>query len=308
MDSGALIGIIGILLTIIGIPVTFIVARRSRQRPDLRYLVDFDVLLRPTDQLFDEGLYMTLGPQKIDSLSRTRLAFWNQRGDTVRSADVLESDPLRLQFSSKDQPLQARVITMSRTQISLETTLDSEFESCALINFDFLDAGDGGVVEVIHQGTEKPVLVGTIRGAKSSSKGSANLGPDSISRLTEISRSSKRRQFLAAIGLRNFSLLLLAIIPLALFGAFLGSSNPRGILIDTKQYNLNTINGQVAFATSVGRTPYYVHSEFQFLGFAFLALAFVVLITFAVVVSVRTRRRIPVSSLKQKPACIGDRA
>jgi hypothetical protein len=33
------------------------------------------------------------------------------------------------------------------------------------IGFDFLDAGDGGVIEVIHQENAAPAVRGTIRGA-----------------------------------------------------------------------------------------------------------------------------------------------
>ncbi len=201
MDFNTALTIIGVIAAIAAIPITFFLGRRTRQRPELRHAMDFDVLLRPTDRLFDEGLYMTLEDRKIDSISRTRLALWNQRGDTIRGTDVLGSDPLRLQFPSGDSPLQTRVICMSRKQTALSGAIDLERDASVIINFYFLDPGDGGVVEVIHQGIEKPTITGTIRGAITTSRGSTDLAPDT---LLDISEKSRTRRILKSFR-RNWT-------------------------------------------------------------------------------------------------------
>jgi len=36
---------------VISLPVTFLIGRRARQNPDLRYATDFDVLVAPTSHL-----------------------------------------------------------------------------------------------------------------------------------------------------------------------------------------------------------------------------------------------------------------
>jgi hypothetical protein len=144
MNFSDILAIVATLTSIVGIPVTFVVARRARQRPGLRYSTDFDMLLTPTDTLFGQGLYMTLGDQRIYRISRTTLAFWNNRGDTINGTDILTGDPLRLQFKDDDRLLQTRIVSMSRKQIKLAAEINSEDRSSVLINFDFLDASDGG--------------------------------------------------------------------------------------------------------------------------------------------------------------------
>lgn len=258
MESGTFLGIIAAVAAVVALPITFVIGRRARQRPDLRYVTDFDVLLRPSDRLFDKDLYMTLGDRKIDCISRTRIAFWNQRGDTVRGADTLEADPVRLEFADDDQPLQARIISTSREQIALTGSIDSKFDSCVIIGFDFLDAGDGGVIEVIHQGVKKPTVLGTIRGATTNSRGSTSLGPDALAQIGE--RSLFRRILNNAKYHKSASIswIFIAVTAFIVLGITTWPfwHNP-GPLVNAHSYNLASRQGQIAFVNRVNNTDYY---------------------------------------------------
>src|SRR4051812_35164037 len=120
MSVSDIIAIVGLVVALAGIPIAFILARRTRLRPQLRYCIDFDVILNAEDNLFDRDLHMTLGTRQINSISRTRIAFWNHRGDPIRKLDILASDPLRVQLKDGDEGLQARTLSVSRTQIGLD--------------------------------------------------------------------------------------------------------------------------------------------------------------------------------------------
>ena len=65
MSLSDVLAIAGLCISVIGIPVTFIVARRTRQIPDLRYVTEFDILLDPSDKIFDAGLSLSLGGVKL---------------------------------------------------------------------------------------------------------------------------------------------------------------------------------------------------------------------------------------------------
>ncbi len=112
-----------ILLVAAGVIVTYVFARRSRQVPVLGSAIDFDVLLDPGEQLVARGLKMELEGSDVSRVSRTRLAIWHVRGDTVDYERVIASDALRLQFAEDERPLQARVVTSSRSQIELDWEL-----------------------------------------------------------------------------------------------------------------------------------------------------------------------------------------
>jgi hypothetical protein len=250
MNIGVVIGIIGILVSFIGIPITFIIARRSRQLPDLRHTTDFDILLKPTDGLFDRGLAMRIGDHSINSISRSRIALWNHRGDTVRGVDIVESDPLRVQFAEGNSALQVRTLRMSRPQTKLTATIDTKDEASINIIFDFLDAGDGAIFEVIHQGTKQSTILGTIRGAKIRNYGDVELDPED---LEAIGKSRLHRHFDPAPISRLTSLagyFVIGSIFTILAVAAAASVHP-GHLINPNGYNLRTMTGQSAFAQAV---------------------------------------------------------
>lgn len=189
------IGVAGLVVSVIGIPLAYFLAKRGRQRPDLRYMTDFVVLLKPHDQLIKQGLSMSFSGHPITRISRTRVALWNQSGDPVRGTDVVPSDPLRLSVKEGERILRVTTLFTSRPQILAEIKMPEKDEPTALVSFDFLDAGDGAVFEVVHEGENPPELSGTIRGAVADFRGKASLDPDLISKLTVGGKWAKFKGF-----------------------------------------------------------------------------------------------------------------
>ncbi len=251
MNLGIVLGIIGILASLIGIPVAFIVARRTRQLPDLRHAINFDVILNPDDRLLGHGLSMQIGDRPINSISRSRVALWNHRGDTIRGGDIVDSDPLRIEFGEGDIALQARILSTSRPQTRLTPTIDVAGKSSVNLTFDFLDAGDGAIFEIVHLGPEKPVVLGTIRGTKIGNYGDANLGSKAI----EVIRKPRLLRFLNYSPLRvriNVCLCLLLAFIFAVFAIALAiAATGHGHLVPVGHYNLRTISGQAGFSNAV---------------------------------------------------------
>jgi hypothetical protein len=139
---------------------------------------------------------------------------------------------------------------MSRPQNRLTAKINPEGSS---VDFtcDFLDAGDGSVFEIVHIGPEKPVLLGTVRGAKIRDCGNTRLGLKTLSQL----RKSLVRSFLEDTPIKAQINILLSFFGGILFAALgivvaIGSSEP-GKLIDIENYNLRTISGQSDFASAV---------------------------------------------------------
>lgn len=153
---------ITLLTIVISIPIGFYIGRRNRQVPDLRSAVDFDAVLEPGEWLTRGDLDINFDGKKLTRVSRTYLALWNHRGDTVMAADVLPSDPLRITVEDDDEILQTRVVSLSRLQIAPDVTPGGKG---AMLTFTFLDPGDGFIVEVMHRGTSAARLEGTVPGA-----------------------------------------------------------------------------------------------------------------------------------------------
>jgi hypothetical protein len=211
--------------------------------------MDYDVLIEPESDLMQQGLELTFDGEPIDRLSRTIVALWNSKGDTVRGNDIVAVDPLRIQTSrAGDRVLQARVINRSRREIGLETELDDS-GTAALVRFDFLDNRDGGFIEVLHRG-RKPKVVGTLRGVRLRSVGPVNLGADARYLLSQPLRKRLGRIKIGpSILIAAACILTLTIVLATEMRLRLGYAK-RG-LVNFTNYDLETLDGQRRFAEAV---------------------------------------------------------
>lgn len=252
------LGAASVLLALVGIPLTWVLARRSRRLPKLQYAVDFDVLADPADGLVNAGLSMKFRGSDVERVSRTYLAFWNRSGDTVDRSHVLDHDPLRVVLGAGDVPLQTRVVNRSRQQNELASRIENDQ---VLIDFLFLDAGDGGIVEILHQGAVPPVMAGTVKGARLERVGGrldlSGARIDWMAQRGILNRIRYRIKSSAAYTSRRRRLSLLvpviamAILTVAVVVAVASQLLRTPHLVDVNQYNLTTLQGQHAFSSKV---------------------------------------------------------
>lgn len=238
----------GLVIAVVGIPAAWVFSRRSRRRPTLAFGMQHDIIFTPEASLRQDGLELRHSGGEIDGIRRTRVALWNAGGDAIRRADVVASDPIRLAFEPDDSPLQVRCLTRSREQIDLELVAD---EHGVQIEFDFLDDGDGAILEVLHQ-KERPTLVGSLIGAGLDDRGTLDLTDERI----ELARSATRREKFKAKfperHLRSGSILLATyvVIGAALFGWDRWKHrNPSIVNLD--DFETETISGQRKLADAI---------------------------------------------------------
>ena len=100
---------------------------------------------------------------EVPGLTSSTIWFWNSGKKTVRGEDIVSIDPLRLCFDG--DVLNVRVKKVSREAIQIKMKTQEERRDTVRCGFDFLDPGDGGVLEVLHSGAATaPKCEGTIRG------------------------------------------------------------------------------------------------------------------------------------------------
>lgn len=109
-------------------------------------------------------LEITYDRNKIQTLTVTKLAFWNQGKDTINYSDVPKSDLIRVQVKGNYKILDVKVLYQKRESNMIETQLleDNYF----LIKFEYLDYLEGCVIQILHTGyTSYDIEVfGTIKG------------------------------------------------------------------------------------------------------------------------------------------------
>lgn len=120
----------------------------GRRRPTLRYAVwginlisDIDARV-PSVELLYSG-------RKVSTVSVSKISLWNSGREAIRSGDLSARDPLRLVLANGAQLLAVTTLAQSNNAIGLKAdTMDGG--RSARLSFDFLNAYDGGVLQVVH--------------------------------------------------------------------------------------------------------------------------------------------------------------
>lgn len=153
--TGAVLGLAGVILAIV-----FYLKQRKIKRP-LYSRRSVSVFQNLTDQYPE--LEIKYGGSVVTRLTVARLIFWNGGSETIESSDVAEADPIRV--SAKDGveilTVQSSLLDNEANHIKLQADGNE-----TLIKFDFIDRGEGVVLNVVHTGVEGDVfVVGTVKGA-----------------------------------------------------------------------------------------------------------------------------------------------
>lgn len=98
-----------------------------------------------------EGLKVMFGSQEVRNFTSSRVVFWNGGRETINREDVVNADPVVMQFSPEARPLAFKVIHQSYAPNQLSAHLDTE-RNRVRIEFEYLDHYDGGVIQVLHSG------------------------------------------------------------------------------------------------------------------------------------------------------------
>ncbi|WP_334606097.1 hypothetical protein [Micromonospora sp. CPCC 205546] len=266
-------------------------------------MTDFDQLIGAEDGYLAEGVAVTHDGHPIGGISRTCFAIWNHKGDVISRTDVLPNDPLRIVLPSDDRALQVRLLTRSREQTGISARVTAGEHTTVSLSFDFLDADDGCVLEVIHQGTRPARLAGTVRGATIVDRGSANLSTSSLVRLGE-KRWIRRLINYHFTGMRG------AIRFVAYVGAVGGvlaglisdfsSLNPlrKGRMVDIAKYDLSSLKGQAEFARKVNDVGQF--DLYTALGLSIIILLILVMAVMATVEVFNPARQVIPSQILQE--------
>lgn len=155
---GASIGLIGVILGVHFYRASRIGARLAYQASGLR-------LIGGKKPQLPSQVTVLFSDQPVDMLTRTLVVLWNSGAKTIRGEDVVDDDRLRIAFDEGARILKASVTDMTRqaNKFRIDKSTTSPHE--ALCSFDYLDSGDGVVVELLHTSAHRyPKVEGTVRG------------------------------------------------------------------------------------------------------------------------------------------------
>lgn len=88
--------------------------------------------------------------KSIDKLTVTKFTFWNNSLPTIYPADIIDAEPLSI-FTNNGMILEVSVLKGDDTPNRISVSIVNN--TTANIAFDYLDKGEGGIIQIIHTGT-----------------------------------------------------------------------------------------------------------------------------------------------------------
>jgi hypothetical protein len=180
--------IIGIILAIVGFIAAYIFYRRSLVCEQLAFIAN-SVQITGRDSKFTPDLKILYRNQEVERVTKSAVIIWNSGNTTIDGDRIVNADPLRLLVSMESEILDAYVTKVTRDVNAFSVRVHPESHNEIECSFDFLDSGDGAVIEVLYTGNEEINVQGTIRGI-----------PQGVKSLGRIPDSSKETTIIEIVG------------------------------------------------------------------------------------------------------------
>ncbi|WP_164699521.1 hypothetical protein [Pseudomonas sp. BRG-100] len=157
------LGRVGLVVGLVATVVTYLMARRRTTR--VGYVHQGEHLLGSASDALPSGIVVQYDGLSIPRLTKSVLIIWNSGESTVLGSDIVDKDPLRFCVGADGQILSISVLKVGRQVNDFAFTSPRKEMSEAEFTFNFLDADDGVVVEILHTSTDRqPRIKGTLRG------------------------------------------------------------------------------------------------------------------------------------------------
>lgn len=144
--AGTAFGVLSIVLA-----VFFYLRTRRFQRPTVLASSNnwFDAKSIPHDEI-----KLTFRGKTIPRFTITQLYFWNSGNQTIKKSDFAPTSELRLKVPKDTEIFDIRITCTTAPEIQATLVSDSSLMANTIeaipISFDYLDANDGFVIQVIH--------------------------------------------------------------------------------------------------------------------------------------------------------------
>ena len=89
--------------------------------------------------------------EKVENLTITKVAFWNDGDKPIRKDDIAAADPLKIVVDNKYEIFEAEILD-STTNEANQFELVKKDNKSRLITFDFLSHNEGAIMQIAHSG------------------------------------------------------------------------------------------------------------------------------------------------------------
>lgn len=153
---GFIIGLIGLILAIL-----FYI--KSKKKKKIHFIKKtFKLLTKPNDL---PKLDIFYDEKKVEKMIITRFLIINVGNEIINGSEISNHDPLTILLPIESQVFDVKILFANK-KANMFTTVQNK--NSIDLTFDFLDVGDGVVLQIIHdvENGDNINLLGTIKGAR----------------------------------------------------------------------------------------------------------------------------------------------
>lgn len=154
---------LSLAIGVVGVGATVFLAFYVRQRPRIATQISTLQLLGQHAVLPKDIAFLFRG-RTVPSVALSRVALWNIGNTTIRGDQIVSADPFRLVASAGSEILDAVVLKYTRQVNDVTCVVRQAGGNEVECRFDFLDPGDGALLQLIHTGNDQVSAKGVLRG------------------------------------------------------------------------------------------------------------------------------------------------
>lgn len=163
LDGGILTNLVFLILAVVSVLISIILYIKSKKEKELVFIAkSFELIENATSSI--DNLTIKYGNENVEALTLTKLSLWNNGKATIDAKDVVDSDKLRVELPESIKIYSAVIEMTVKKYNCIKLYIE---DNKIIINFDFLDYGDGAIINFYHNGTSEQNirLTGTLKGA-----------------------------------------------------------------------------------------------------------------------------------------------
>lgn len=149
-----------LIIGVIGIIIAIFFWIRSRKFKRVAYLLRTFKITEKKNEI--PKLRVMYGNEIVENLSLSRIAVFNDGNQVIDISDMSKKDPLRIVIPKDFRILDARLFYVRNEANNFSLEISRE-ENAARIIFDYMNGGDGCVVEIFYDSTVSDDI--TVRGS-----------------------------------------------------------------------------------------------------------------------------------------------
>ncbi len=148
MDTGIIIGIVGIASNIIGVFISYLFFKKSKKERKPLYSIESNNYVHSfLSQI--EGLSINYKKRPIKTLTGSRISIWNAGKETIKRSDIASGEKIRIELEKGLEFLNIEEFKVTNEANKCNVEL---VDNTILIDFEYLDYQEGLALEVFHTG------------------------------------------------------------------------------------------------------------------------------------------------------------